>query len=74
VKEVMPMFRPQQDSNQERAAKLTSTRLVNSNRIDVQFPSLICDPTIGKDPKRTPVMASLSLTHRDCRKTSFQII
>jgi hypothetical protein len=60
VKEFLPMFRPHQDSNQERAARLTCTTDVNSNRIDVQLPSLICDPTIAKDPKRTPATVSVS--------------
>jgi hypothetical protein len=41
VKEFLPMFRPHQDSNQVRAARLTCTTDVNSNRIDVQLPSLI---------------------------------
>jgi hypothetical protein len=40
VKEFLPMFRLHQDSNQERAARLTCTTDVNSNRIDVQLPSL----------------------------------
>jgi hypothetical protein len=40
VKEFLPMFRPHQDSNQERAARLTCTIDVNSNMIDVQLPSL----------------------------------
>ncbi len=37
VKEFLPMFRPHQDSNQERAARWTCTTDVNSNRIDVQI-------------------------------------
>jgi hypothetical protein len=32
---------------------------VNSKRIDVQLPSLICDPTIAKDAKRTSSTISL---------------
>ncbi len=60
VKEFLPIFRPHQDSNQVRAARLTCTIDVNSNRIDVQLPSLICDPTIAKDPKRTPTTVSVS--------------
>jgi len=60
AKELLPTFRPQQNSNQERAARLTSTRQVNSDRIDAQLPSPICDPTIVKDPKRTPATVSLS--------------
>jgi hypothetical protein len=30
------------------------------DRINVQLPSLICDPTIAKDPKRTPAKVSLA--------------
>ncbi|CAK9211872.1 unnamed protein product [Sphagnum jensenii] len=60
AKELLPTFRPQQNSNQERTARLTSTRQVNSDRIDAQLPSLIRDPTILKDPKRTPATVSLS--------------
>jgi hypothetical protein len=63
VKELLPTFRPKQDSNQERAARLTSTRQVNSDRIDAQLPSPICDPTIAKDPKRTYAAVSLSDLH-----------
>jgi hypothetical protein len=33
---------------------------VNSNRFDVPLPSLICDPTIVKDPKRASAIVSLS--------------
>jgi hypothetical protein len=33
---------------------------VNSDRFDIQSPSLICDPTIVNDPKRTPTIVSLS--------------
>jgi hypothetical protein len=33
---------------------------VNSGRLDVALPSLICDPTIVKDPKRTSAIVSLS--------------
>ncbi len=33
---------------------------MNSDRIDVQLPSLICDPTIVKDPRRTHTTVSLS--------------
>jgi hypothetical protein len=75
-KRTSAQFRPRQDSNQERASKLTSTRElwlhwhVNSDRIDVQVLSLICDPTIVKE-----LLAKfLSLTSRDCRKTSFRIM
>ncbi len=60
VKELLQMFRPWQDSNQDRAARLTSTRQVNSDRIDAQLPSLVCDPTIAMDPERTPATVSLS--------------
>jgi len=60
AKELLPTFRPQQNSNQERTARLTSTRQVNSDRIDAQLPSPIRDPTIVKDPKRTPATVSLS--------------
>jgi hypothetical protein len=45
---------------------------VNSDRIDIQLPSLVCNPTIAKDPKRTPATVSLSLTSRSCRKTSYR--
>ncbi len=45
---------------------------MNSDRIDIQLPSLVCNPTIAKDPKRTPATVSLSLTSRSCRKTSFR--
>jgi hypothetical protein len=30
------------------------------DRINVQLPSLICDPTIAKDPKRTPAKVSIA--------------
>jgi hypothetical protein len=30
------------------------------DRINVQLPSLICDPTIAKDPKRTPTKVFLA--------------
>jgi hypothetical protein len=46
-------------TKKERATRLTSTRHVNSKRIDVRLPSLICDPTIVKDAKRTPSTISL---------------
>ncbi len=46
-------------TKKERATRLTSTRHVNSKRIDVQLPSLICDPTIAKDAKGTPSTISL---------------
>jgi hypothetical protein len=43
-----------QDSNQERATRLTPTRVLhwhlNSERFDVHLPYLIYDPTIAKDP------------------------
>jgi len=45
---------------------------VNSDRIDIQLPSLVCNPPIAKDPKRTPATVSLSLTSRSCRKTSYR--
>jgi hypothetical protein len=64
VKELLPTFRPQQDSNQERAARLTSTRQVNSDRIDAQLPSPICDPTIAK-PHGDPCIES-DLSHGNC--------
>jgi hypothetical protein len=32
---------------------------VISDRFDVHLSSLICDPTIVKDPKRTPVTVDL---------------
>ncbi len=46
---------------------------VNSDRIDVQLPSLICDPTIVMDLKEL-LPKSISLMSRNCRKTSLQII
>jgi hypothetical protein len=33
---------------------------VNSDKFDIQSPSLICDTTIVNDPKRTPTIVSLS--------------
>jgi hypothetical protein len=60
VKELLPTFSPQQDTKQERAAKLPSTRQVNSDRMDAPLRSWICDPTIAKDPKRPPTTISLS--------------
>jgi hypothetical protein len=40
---------------------------VNSDRIDVHLPPLICDPIIAEDPKITPTTVflsiSLSLSH-----------
>ncbi len=33
---------------------------VNSDRVDVQLPSLICNSTIVKDPKRTPATVTVS--------------
>jgi hypothetical protein len=33
---------------------------MNSERFDVHLPSLIYDPTIAKDPERTPATVSLS--------------
>ncbi len=45
-----------------------------SNEIDVQLPSLICDPTtIVKDLEKELPPKFFSLTSRDCRKTSIQI-
>jgi hypothetical protein len=44
-----------------------------SNEIDVQLPSLICDPTILKDPEKELMPQFLSPTSRDCRNTSIQI-
>jgi len=35
---------------------------VNPDRIDIQLPSPVCNPTIAKDPKRTPARVSLSLS------------
>jgi len=58
-------YRPWQDSNQARATTSTSTRAMApstsklSYRTDVQLPSLICDPTIVKDLKKTPATVSL---------------
>jgi hypothetical protein len=49
MKEFLPNFRPWQDSDQERATRLTPTRAL----------LIFCDPTIVKDPKRTPATASL---------------
>ncbi len=33
---------------------------MNSDKIDVQLPSLICEPTIARDPNLTPATVSLS--------------
>jgi hypothetical protein len=33
---------------------------VNSDKIDVQLPSLICEPTIARHPNITPATVSLS--------------
>jgi hypothetical protein len=33
---------------------------VNAEKIDVQLPSLICEPTIARDPNITPATVSLS--------------
>jgi hypothetical protein len=33
---------------------------MNSDKIDVQLPSLICEPTIARDPNITPATVSLS--------------
>jgi hypothetical protein len=58
-------YRPWQDSNQARATTSTPTRAMApltcelSYRIDVQLPSLICDPTIVKDLQKTPATVSL---------------
>ncbi len=58
-------YRPWQDSNQARATTSTPTRAIApltcelSYRIDVQLPSLICDPTIVKDLQKTPATVSL---------------
>jgi hypothetical protein len=58
-------YRPWQDSNQARATASTPTRAMApstselSYRTDVQLPSLICDPTIVKDLKKTPATVSL---------------
>jgi len=46
----MPMFKPQPRKNNNNQ----STRHVNSDVIDVQVRFLINDPTIAKDPKKTP--------------------
>jgi hypothetical protein len=43
---------------------------VNFERFHVQSASLICDPTIVKDPARTPAKVSIS----DLKITSFQIM
>jgi hypothetical protein len=59
MKELLPTIRPWQDNNQERAARLTSTTHVIL-RIEVQVPSLIRDPTIAKDSKRTHATVSFS--------------
>jgi hypothetical protein len=64
LKRFSAKFRPGQDSNQERARRLTPTRAMpllkfDSDRFDVHLPSLICDPTIVKDPKGTPTTVCL---------------
>jgi hypothetical protein len=63
--------REQQDWHQQK--QLWLHQHVNYDSIDVQLPSLICDPTIAMDlkellPKFTYLMS------RNCRKTSLQII
>jgi hypothetical protein len=79
-KEIFAKFSPVQDSHQERATQWHQQELwlhwhVNSNRFDVHLPSLICDPTIVNDPKRTPGTVSLSnLLQGLQKKTSFQIM
>jgi hypothetical protein len=54
LKRIPAKFRPGQDSDQERATRLTPTRALhwhlNSERFDVHLPYLIYDPTIAKDP------------------------
>jgi hypothetical protein len=52
----------------ERATRLTPTRRPKApltcelwqDWIDIQLPTLVCDPTIVKDPKRAPATTSLS--------------
>jgi hypothetical protein len=63
VEKLLPIFGPCEDRNEQRAARLTSTRHVNSERIDVWLPSLMCDPSIVKDSKIT-----FALTYRDFKK------
>jgi len=44
---------------------------VNSDRVDVQLPSLICNPTIAKDPKRTP--ATVTVSPSDLHEKGFDL-
>jgi hypothetical protein len=60
-KRISAKFRTRQDSNQEISTTIRVMALLTcelSNAINVK--SLICDPTIAKDPKRTPTPISLS--------------
>jgi hypothetical protein len=47
---------------------------LNSDGFDVQLPSLIYDPIVAKDPKRTPTIVSLSYLHGLQEKLPFQIM
>jgi hypothetical protein len=47
---------------------------LNSDGFDVQLPSLIYDPTVAMDPKRTPATVSLSDLHGLQKKLPFQIM
>jgi hypothetical protein len=48
---------------------------VNSDRIDVQLPSLICEATIVKDPRRTNFHHSFSFrTPGTAEKLPYQIM
>ncbi len=64
--------RGQQDRHQQQLLWLHWH--VKSDRFDVQLPSLICDPTIVKDSKRTPAMVSLSDMQGLQKELCFQIM
>ncbi len=61
--------REQQDWHQQK--QLWLHQHVNSDRIDVQLPSLICNPTIAMDPKEF-LPKFISLMSRNCRKLPFK--
>jgi hypothetical protein len=63
MKEFLANFRPWQDSNQERATRLTPTRAL----------FVFCDSIIVKIQKEL-LPQLLSLTSRGCRRTSYQIM
>jgi len=65
LKRISAKFRPGRITTDRQQHGLHQEELwlhwhVNSGRIDVQVPFLVCDLTIAKDPKRTPATISLS--------------